>query len=78
VRQPGSTLTRRDRWTLRRIHAKEAFWRWLAWKLPGPLVYWASVRLVTRATSGSFEDTIVPDLTAMEALQRWELVDRRY
>ncbi len=47
------------------------FWVWLAWKLPKGLVYWASIRLMAHATQGVYGSTIVPELTAMEAIQLW-------
>ncbi len=50
----------------------EKIQRWLAWRLPHGLVYWAAVRLLAHATTGKYSATIVPDLRAMDALQRWE------
>lgn len=44
---------------------------WIAFRLPRRIVYWAAVRLVSRATTGKFGGTIVPELTAMDALDRW-------
>ena len=49
----------------------DRFWLWFAWKLPRKLVYWASIRLIAHGTSGKFSKTIVPELTAMDALDRW-------
>jgi hypothetical protein len=46
--------------------------KWIAWRLPKRLVYWAAVRLVAHATQGVYGNTVVPDLTAMEALRRWQ------
>jgi hypothetical protein len=46
-------------------------WRWLAWRLPRPLVYWAAIRLIAHATQGAHRTQVVPDLAAMDALQRW-------
>jgi hypothetical protein len=51
---------------------KDKIQMWVAFRLPKWLVMWATVRLVVHATSGKYETTIVPELTAMEALQRWE------
>jgi hypothetical protein len=42
------------------------------WCLPRWLVYWCSIRLIAYATQGEYANTIVPDLTAMDALKRWE------
>lgn len=50
----------------------ERFWVAVAWRLPRPLVMWASVRLIAHATQGEHSSTVVPDLTAMDALRRWE------
>lgn len=44
----------------------------IAWMLPRWLVKWATVRLVLHATNGKFSDQIVPELSAMDALFRWE------
>jgi len=49
------------------------FWRWLAWKLPNRLVYWCGIRVVANATTGRYQTTIVPELSAMDALDRWDL-----
>lgn len=47
-------------------------YRWIAWSLPRDLVYWVAIRLIAHATQGSYGGTIVPNLSAMEALKRWE------
>lgn len=51
---------------------KEKVQMWIAWRLPRWLVKWAAVRLVAEATTGKYGTTIVPELTAMDALKRWE------
>ena len=51
---------------------REKFFFWLAWKLPRRLVYWCAIRLIARATTGDWGHTIVPELTAMGALRRWD------
>lgn len=51
---------------------REWFWKELAWLLPKNLVMWATIRLIAHATQGKYGTTIVPELTAMEALERWE------
>jgi hypothetical protein len=43
----------------------------LAWMLPRKLVYWCAIRLIAHATSEPYGSTIVPKLTAMDALDRW-------
>lgn len=52
-------------------------WRWsiaaaVAACLPRWLVYAACIRLVAHATTGRYGNTLVPGLTAMDALKRWE------
>ncbi len=47
-------------------------WRWLAWRLPRPLIMWAAVRLLCHGTGGKYGNTVVPELTAMDALKRWD------
>lgn len=44
----------------------------LAWLLPRRLAYWAAIRVIAHATQGKYETQIVPELYAMDALQRWE------
>lgn len=51
---------------------KAKFFRGLAYRLPKELVYWTSIRLLSHATQGKWAEQIVPDLLAMDALQRWE------
>lgn len=50
----------------------ESFCRWLAFKLPRRLVMWAAIRVIVNATSGKFSNQIVPELSAMDAIKRWE------
>ncbi len=48
---------------------------WGAWHLPKRAAMWAAVRVVAHATQGPrgiYGDTVVPNLTAMEALRRWD------
>lgn len=47
------------------------FWRWIAFHLPRPLIYWATIRLGAEVTCGKWGTTIVSELTLMEALNRW-------
>lgn len=51
---------------------KEKLQMWFAWRLPKWLVKWAAVRLMAHATTGEYGSTVVPELTAMDALKRWE------
>jgi len=46
--------------------------RWLAWHLPDCIVVWCAIRVLSFATSGSYSTTVVPELTAMEAIRRFE------
>jgi hypothetical protein len=48
------------------------FYKWLAWRLPKGLVYWCLIRVFAFVTTGEYSDTEVSELTAMEALRRWE------
>lgn len=41
--------------------------RWM----PRWLVYHCSLRMIAYATSGKYGHTIVPEMTALEALDRW-------
>lgn len=51
----------------------DRIYQYLAWKMPKGLVKWCSVRLIANATMGKYSSIIVSDLTAMDALQRWEV-----
>ena len=46
--------------------------RWVAWHLPRYLVMWCYIRVVAYATTGKYGNTVVPELTAMDALRRWD------
>jgi methylglyoxal synthase len=43
----------------------------VAWALPREVAYWAAIRLMAHATTGSYSSQVVPELTAMDALERW-------
>jgi len=45
---------------------------YIAWRLPHGLVMWCAIRLMAHATQGKWSDQVVPELTAMEALKRWD------
>lgn len=51
---------------------KDKLQMWLAWRLPKWLVKWAAVRLMVHATTGEYGSTVVTELTAMDALKRWD------
>lgn len=44
---------------------------WLAWRLPRRLVRWAYIRVGAAATTGQYSDTVVPEISMMDALGRW-------
>jgi hypothetical protein len=50
----------------------ERFWLWLAHRLPRKLVMWCAVRVGAHATTGKHGSTIVPELSFMDALKRWD------
>ena len=50
---------------------KEKVAMWLSSKLPRTLVYWCAIRLFAHATTGKYSKQFVPELTALEALRRW-------
>jgi hypothetical protein len=43
----------------------------IAWLLPKKLVMWCGYRIGAFATTGKYEKTIVPELTFMDAMERW-------
>ena len=45
---------------------KRRFWMWLAWRLPRPLIYWASIRVTATATNSPWSQD-----AALVALRRW-------
>lgn len=51
---------------------KEKVQRKIAWMLPRSIVMWAYIRVVLHATNGKWGNTIVPEITAMDALKRWD------
>ena len=44
---------------------------WICSKLPKTLVYYCANNLVAYSTTGKYSTTIVPELTAMDALKRY-------
>ena len=50
---------------------KEKIKLWFVWKMPDWLVYWCSIRLIAHATQGPYGSTNATELTAMDALDRW-------
>lgn len=67
------------RYWMRLIHVKyeinrkrEKFRIWVAWKLPKNIAYWATIRVGAHATTGKYEDQVVPELGFFDALDRWD------
>ncbi len=53
----------------------ERLQRQIVWLLPRWLIKWATVRSTLYATNGKWSKTVVPKITAMEVLNRWEQSD---
>lgn len=53
----------------------ERFTCWIAYKLPRKLVMRCYFRVIAHATTGKYSSTVVPELTAMEAIDRWNSRD---
>ena len=51
---------------------KDKFYQWLSFRLPKKLVLFCAIRLMAFVTDGKYSDTIVPELSGMDALKRWE------
>lgn len=49
----------------------------LAFILPKRLVYWCSIRLIASVTQSQYSNQPVSELTAMDALKRWEKDGKR-
>lgn len=49
----------------------EKLWLWLAWRLPRELVRWASVRLMTHATTTEYATKAVSEVSILDALRAW-------
>lgn len=43
----------------------------IADRLPESVAYWAAIRVIAHATTGPWSGQVVPDLNALDALQRW-------
>jgi hypothetical protein len=50
----------------------EALIRAIVWRLPRRLVMWSYIRVGAHATTGKYGNTVVPEITMMEALKRWD------
>lgn len=49
---------------------------WITHKLPHKVAYWAAIRVGANATVGQYKNQVVPELLFMDALKRWELIDK--
>ena len=47
------------------------FWYWLVRRLPKKLVYFSFMHVMVYSTTGKYGNTIVPDLTGMDAIKRY-------
>lgn len=63
-RYPMSLRARRER-------AVDAATMGIANHVPRRLAYFCTIRVLVNATTGEHSDQVVPDLLAMDALQRW-------
>lgn len=45
--------------------------RKIAWLLPTPIVMWCYYRVLAHSTTGKYGKTIVPQITAMDAVDRY-------
>ena len=59
-------------WRWRTSQLREWAARKIAWHLPRRVVTWCAVRVMAHATTGLYENPIGPDLTVMDALNRWD------
>lgn len=50
----------------------DRIWRKLAWAMPRRLVMWCAIRLIAHATQGQWSNQVVPELFAMDAIDRWD------
>ena len=45
---------------------------WIAWRLPKRLAACAAYRIGAFATQGKYSTTVVPEVTFMDVMHRWE------
>lgn len=51
---------------------KEKLQRKAAWALPRSVAMWAYIRVAAHATTGKWSSQVVPELSMMDALERWD------
>lgn len=54
------------------MSTKDRVCLWLSFRIPARLAMWAAVRVIAHATTGKYSNQIVPELTAMDALKRYD------
>jgi hypothetical protein len=60
-------------WYYNVTHRREKLFGWFVSRLPRELVYRAAFRVGADATTGAYSNQIVPELTFMDAMERWPL-----
>jgi hypothetical protein len=53
------------------IDARDWFYAGLSRILPARLVYWVHVRVSAHGSTGKYSGQILPDMTVVEAIDRW-------
>lgn len=46
-------------------------WHWIAWHLPGQLIYWCITRALIYATSGPWSSQQIGAVTGLDIMERW-------
>lgn len=46
---------------------------WVVWHLPRGFVMWCAIRVIAHATTGQYSNQLVPELKAMDAIDRWKV-----
>lgn len=49
----------------------DKLWHWIAQHLPARLVMWCAIVVLAHATTGEYGKTVVPNLSAMDAIDRY-------
>lgn len=57
---------------MRNLSVREVkFWYWLVHRLPKRLIYFCFMQIMAHSTTGKHGNTIVPELTGMDAIDRY-------
>jgi hypothetical protein len=56
----------------RRNRVREAAACKVAFHVPRSVAYWCAIRVMVNATNGAYSNQVVPDLLAIDALERWD------